>query len=225
MTDKRHLSKTEVVALRGLRLPVIALKSIRKAGIYCEPAVSIEYRQAAGEYVLRARESGGAVAEIGAYCGFVAASGAGLAPRMHIDSLGVNGLHAVVAAPQLVRIQMFRYQQTYELLITEHRLTPVVARKRPVLENRILFHGRDGRLRSEYVGHEATLGDTAEPQFYTRGGDLIACPRKFQAALRSITVAVNCVGCRHSHLSVVALEATQSGSEANFMVSTTGSIS
>jgi hypothetical protein len=65
----------QVLALRGLRLPAMTLKSLKAAGIYCQPSVSIEHQHLAGRYVLRGVESGGAVADLGAYCSFVEETG------------------------------------------------------------------------------------------------------------------------------------------------------
>ena len=38
-----------------------------------------------------------------------------------VEAIGVNGLHAVLVAPVLVRIEMLRKGRTYELWITRHR--------------------------------------------------------------------------------------------------------
>jgi hypothetical protein len=37
-----------------------------------------------------------------------------------VESIGVNGLHSVVLAPSVVRIEMPRKARTYEVLITQH---------------------------------------------------------------------------------------------------------
>ena len=39
------------------------------------------------------------------------------------EAIGVNGLHAVVVAPVLVRVEILRKGTTYELLITERTET------------------------------------------------------------------------------------------------------
>ncbi len=137
MTAKPHLrlTKHQILALRGIRLPAVALKAMRGAGIYCDPSVSIEYQDLANKYVIRGCEYGGAAGCTGAYCGFVNVDG-GLTPWLsRVDSVGRNGVHAVVVASALVRIQMFRNEQTCELLITRHDLKFIADRKRPILEN------------------------------------------------------------------------------------------
>ena len=89
----------EILSRQGLRLPAITLKRLRSAGIYCQPTVSIEHQHLARKYVLRGVESGGAVADLGAYSSFVAEDGSALGRLQRVDSIGVNGVHAIVVAP------------------------------------------------------------------------------------------------------------------------------
>src|ERR1700739_2049148 len=96
----------EVLARQGMRLPQIVLKRLRDAGIYCQPTLSIEYQNVAKKHVLRGVESGGAVAALGAYASFVGERGAALAWLQRVDSIGVNGVHAVLVAPVLIRLEM-----------------------------------------------------------------------------------------------------------------------
>src|ERR1700722_12942078 len=86
----------QILALRGLRLPAITLKGLRATGIYCQPAVSIEHQHLAGRYVLRGVESGGAVADLGAYCSFVDDDGHPMSWLQPVDSIAVNGVHGIV---------------------------------------------------------------------------------------------------------------------------------
>lgn len=67
---------------------------------------------------------------------------------------GRNGLHAVVVAPQPVRIQLFRNERTYQLLITEHQLEAVAGVKGPKMRNLILFHGINGTASSDFLEGE-----------------------------------------------------------------------
>src|SRR6185437_9903090 len=104
----------EVLARQGLRLPALTLKQLRSTGIYSQPSISIEHQHLARRYVLRGVESGGAVAEFGAYSSFVGEHGEPLGWLQRIDSVSVNGVHAIVIAPVLVRIEMVRIQRTYD---------------------------------------------------------------------------------------------------------------
>jgi hypothetical protein len=192
--------ETEVLARQGLRLPPITLKCLRTAGIYCQPSVSIEHQHLAKKYVLRGVESGGAVAEVGVYASFVDEQGNALPWLQRVDSIGVNGVHAIVVAPVLVRVQMLRIERTYDLLITRHILAKSGDSQRPRLESSVLFYGRRGGLEMELWGKDAAFCGTVCPVFYTRAGERVVLPNDFQDAATRTTSAVCCLGCRHCHL-------------------------
>lgn len=190
----------QILALRGLRLPAITLKGLQSAGIYCQPAVAIEHQHLAGRYVLRGVESGGAVADLGAYCGFVDEDGQPMSWLQRVDSIAVNGVHGVVISSGLVRLQMLRVQRTYDLLITRHSLARVDNGQRPRLESSILFYGRRGTLEMDLASKDAEFRGAVSPAFYSRSGELARLPSQFQDAVVRITAAASCVGCRHCHL-------------------------
>ena len=173
---QRSFDLHEILARQGLRLPAVTLKQLRAAGIYCQPTVSIEHQHLARKYVLRGVESGGAVAGLGAYASFVDERGNALAWLQRVDSIGVNGVHAVVVAPVLVRVEMLRIERTYDLLITRHSLVASKANQRPRLESAILFHGRRGSLEMELWGKDAGFRGAAAPAFYSRSGLLRRMP-------------------------------------------------
>jgi hypothetical protein len=191
---------TEVLARQGLRLPPITLKCLLTAGIYCQPSISIEHQHLAKKYVLRGVESGGAVAEVGAYASFVDERGNALPWLQRVDSIGVNGVHAIVVAPVLIRVQMLRIEGTYDLLITRHHLAKSRDSRRPQLESSVLFYGRRGGLEMELWGKDAAFRGTVCPFFYTRAGERVVLPSDLQDAASRITSAVCCLGCRHCHL-------------------------
>jgi hypothetical protein len=198
-THNRRL-ETEVLARQGLRLPPITLKCLRTAGIYCQPSVSIEHQHLAKKYVLRGVESGGAVAEVGAYASFVDEQGNALPWLQRVDSIGVNGVHAIVVAPVLIRVQMLRIERTYDLLITRHHLAKSGDSRRPRLESSVLFYGRRGNLEMELWGKDVAFRGAFCPVFYTRAGERMVLSNDLQDAATRITSAVCCFGCRHSHL-------------------------
>jgi len=198
---RRHgPDQREILARQGLRLPAITLKRLRSAGIYCQPTVSIEHQQLARMYVLRGVESGGAVADLGAYSSFVAEDGTALTWLQRVDSIGVNGVHAIVVAPVLVRMEMIRIERTYDLLITRHSLTGSDPGRRPRLESSILFYGRRGSLEMELWDEDAEFRGVVCPVFYSRSGEVLEVPSEFRWAVAKITAGVCCVGCRHCHL-------------------------
>ena len=191
---------TGVLARQGLRLPQVVLKRLRDAGIYCQPTVSVEHQNLAKRYVVRGVESGGAVADLGAYASFVGDGGETLPWLQRVDSIGVNGVHAIVVAPVLVRVQLLRIERTYDLLITRHSLARSAGNPRPRLESSILFYGRRGSLEMELWGNDVAFCGTVCPVFYTRAGEGVVLPNDFQEAATRITSALCCLGCRHCHL-------------------------
>jgi len=200
MTQVKSLSRDEILALRGLRLPLVALRGMQRAGIYCQPAITIEFHQATLSYAIRGVESGGAVAQIGAYCGFVDRAGISL-PELHpVNSIAANGLHGVVLSADLVRVQMFRSAMSYELLLTSHALVQPEGKTRPRLQNSVLFHGRHGTLELELWRGERHLRGMVVPSFYSRSGEPATVPDRFHDAVLGVTAGVCCIGCRHSHL-------------------------
>lgn len=98
--------------IRGLRLPPATVKRLEQTGIFARPEVSLEYQNLAKRYVIRGVESGGAVAELGRYVSFAGENGEQLPWLQPIDSLAVNGVHAVIVAPVITRIEMFRAGRT-----------------------------------------------------------------------------------------------------------------
>jgi hypothetical protein len=176
LTIHNRRMEAEILARQGLRLPPITLKCLRTAGIYCQPSVSIEHQHLAKKYVLRGVESGGAVAEVGAYASFVDEQGNALPWLQRVDSIGVNGVHAIVVAPVLIRVQMLRIERTYDLLITRHQLAKSGDSQRPRLESSVLFYGRRGGLEMELWGKDAAFRGTVCPVFYTRAGERVVLP-------------------------------------------------
>jgi hypothetical protein len=201
-TPARHhdSGQREILARQGLRLPHITLKHLQSAGIYCQPTVSIEHQHLARMYVLRGVESGGAVSDVGAYSSFVAEDGNALPWLQRVDSIGVNGVHAIVVAPVLVRVEMIRIERTYDLLITRHSLTGSGPVRRPRLESSILFYGRRGSLEMELWDEDAEFRGAVCPVFYRRSGEVQEMPSELRWAVAKITAGACCVGCRHCHV-------------------------
>jgi hypothetical protein len=185
--------------IRGLRLPPATVKRLEDAGIFARPEVSLEYQNLAKRYVVRGVESGGAMAELGRYVSFAGENGEPLTSLQPIDSLAVNGVHAVVIAPVVTRIDMFRTGRTYELSITRHRPSRTENGNRPKLIADEVFRGTNGYLGLELWGKDKALSGSVLPQFFSRSGEEIAVPAAFAPATLALTAAVNCVGCTSSH--------------------------
>jgi hypothetical protein len=191
-------------ALYGLAFPSSVLKALQKRGIYCTPGVSLEHQHLARRYVLRGVESGGAVSDMGRACAFVAEDGSPLPWLQPIHSIAVNGRHAILLAERMVRIEMLRSERTWELAVTLH--TPSRAsdwERRPLIVSKPLFRGRDGVLSVELWKEENHgLRGKLAPVFYSRAGEVLLLPPPFEEAIRKITAAVCCVGCKHTHVGV-----------------------
>jgi len=139
--------------------------------------LSLEHQGRAKRYVVRGVESGGATTELGYYVSFAGENGEAMSWLQKLDSLAVNGAHAVVIAPVLTRIEMLRIATTYELCITRHR---------PGRDGRLAtarssapkncFGERQGYLALELWGKDKDLSGCVRPQFFTRSGEEIKLP-------------------------------------------------
>src|ERR1035438_8273773 len=185
----------------GLRLTRQALRVLKERGIFAHSPVSLEHQHLANRYVVRGLESGGAVGDLGRYVTFTQEDGQPIEWLHPVEAIGVNGLHAVVVAPVLVRVEMLRTGRTYELLITQHQPGIASDGKRPPLETKVLFRGIHGRLELDLWEKDKSRAGAVLPVFYSLAGEEGTIPRRFHAAVRAITKAVNCVGCSHCHFS------------------------
>jgi hypothetical protein len=190
----------------GLTFTPAVTNQLRKHAIFGQPQLSLEHQGKAKRYVVRGVESGGATKEMGYYVTFAGESGEPLGWLQTVDSLVVNGPHAIVISPALTRIEMFRIARTYELCITRHWPVTIKGRQRPILLAEELFRGEHGYLALELWGKDRDLSGCVRPQFFTRSGEEIEMRLEFEEAIKAATSGVNCVGCVHSHyLRLVAL--------------------
>ena len=201
-------NKQDFLARRGLTLSRRVLRRLNDVGIIAQSQVSLEHQHLAKRYVVRGIESGGAVKDLGRYVTFCGPDGEPL-PYLHpIDAIGVNGVHAVVVAPVLVRVELFRAGRTCQLLITKHEPGKAEHDRRPPLENRVLFRGVNGLVDLELLQAGGGLaGQSVMPEFWSRGGDALGIPAVFTTAVGSATKGANCVGCSHSHYLVTPIAA------------------
>jgi hypothetical protein len=183
----------------GPRLTRQALRVLKERGIFAHSPVSLEHQHLAKRYVVRGLESGGAAGELGRYVTFTQEDGQPIEWLHPVEAIGANGLHAVIVAPVLVRVEMLRKGRTYELLITQHRPGATNDGKRPPLETRLLFRGIHGRLDLDLSGKDKDKAGTVLPTFYSRAGEEVRIPKRFRQSVRAITAAVHCDGCFHCH--------------------------
>jgi hypothetical protein len=192
-------NKQDALTRRGLTLSRGVLRRLKDVGIVAQSSVSLEHQNLAGRYVLRGIESGGAITDLGRYVTFCGPDGEPL-PYLHpIDAIGVNGVHAVVVGPVLVRIELFRAGRTCQLLITKHRPEQVENGRRPPQESRVLYRGVNGFLDVDPLAKEVQLTGSVVPLFWSRSGEKHEIPAVFAAAVRAATKGATCVACTHAH--------------------------
>ena len=105
-----------------------------------------------------------------------------------------------------------RSELPYELAITRLWLKTVEGHTRPVIATAPLFRGHQGTLAVELWNAEnKSLRGTIAPVFYTTAGEELNLPIRFEKAIRKITGAVACLGCKHTHIAVAP--ATNKGGE------------
>jgi len=190
---------TQSGAHRGLVLPGRALRRLREVGIFAQASVSLEYQQFAKRYVVRGVESGGAIEDLGRYVTFCGDQGEPL-PWLHpLDGIGLNGVHALVIAPSLVRVEMFRRGQTYDLLISRIAPNSESNGKRPHLQSAVIFHAQEGYLPADAGKAGRNQKESQIPAFYSRSGELLAVPGQFEAVIKAASTGATCLGCNHPH--------------------------
>lgn len=173
-------------------------RRLQEAGILCQPEVSIQYQTLAKRSVLRGVESGGATKEIGRYFTFCDETGAPISWLQPIDSVAANGRHAVVIAPGLVSVEVFRVRNTYDVLIAQHAVVQTEGRRGRV-EAKVLFRGRQGHLPLDLAGGDKQMVGQIVPEFFNKAGEPIEIPGEFMNVLKAAVRGANCVGCTHQH--------------------------
>ena len=200
--------QTKPAANQDLTLPFRALRRLKEAGIFARAGVSLEYQQLAKRYVVRGVESGGAIDNLGHYVTFCGEDGTPLAWLHPLDGIGVNGVHALVVAPVLVRVEMFRRGQTYDVLIARFAPGPRTNGRRPTLQATTILHAEDGYLPIDLVKRQRERRGLEIPTFYSRAGEVLPIPSQFELVVRAVTAGANCVPCLHSHYLCAPVEVT-----------------
>ena len=96
-----------------LFLAAVVRERLSVAAVYCRPGVSLAYQRVAQRHVLRGIESGGAVRELGHYVVFCDRNGEAIPWLQPLEAITANGPHAVIVAPSLVGVEVFRVERTY----------------------------------------------------------------------------------------------------------------
>lgn len=196
---KKQAVKKHFNGAVGLPLSRRSLRVLRDAGIFCNSIVTVEHQELAQRDVVRGVESGGSVSDVGRYVTFANEEGHPMEYLHAVESIGVNGIHAVVVAASFVRVEMIRKAHTYDLLITRHAPGQPNNGSRPGLQTEIVFRGHHGRVELDLVGKDKLSSGRVEPTFYGLSGEPRSLPEAFRQVVISVTRAVNCVNCSHSH--------------------------
>lgn len=179
---------------RGVSLPEEFRRELRLARITAWRALGVA--PSSKGPVVRGTESGGAVEHIGHYVTFADEDGRALGWLHPQDAIAPNQTHAVVVAPTLLRIEVFRLHRNYEVAITKHAAKIVSGKAK--LVSSMIFRGH-GFLGLELWDKEKAFRGVVLPTFTARGGDEVSVPETFQAALKAAIGGACCPGCRHSH--------------------------
>ena len=202
MTNGERSDKKEPVArppslLAGAERRRIE-RRLQDAGVLCQPEISIQYQTIARRSVLRGVESGGASKEIGRYVTFCNERGERIPWLQPIDSVAVNGRHAVVIATTLVSVEVFRMRNTYDVLVAKHDVIESQGQRGRIQPN-VLFRGHQGHLPLDLTGAEKSMAGQILPEFFNKAGELIEIPPAFVQLLRAAVRGSACVGCTHQH--------------------------
>src|SRR5260370_20448298 len=74
---------------------------------------------------------------------------------------------------------------------------------RPAINSTLLFRGNQGTLAVElWKEEQRKLRGSISPVFYTPAGEIKQLPDMFEDAVRRMTGALSCLGCKHTHVAV-----------------------
>jgi hypothetical protein len=193
------MSRQKFTGIAGLPLSRRAVRILKDGGIYAHSLLSVEHQELARRYVIRGFESGGSVGDVGRYVTFAGEDGEPLDYLHPVETIAVNGLHAVVISNSMLRADVLRKGRTYELLLTRHWLSLATDGRKPKLECEIVFRGIHGRLELDLNGKDKAQTGRVAPTFYSLAGEESVIQEKFLALVRAATRGANCSGCAHMH--------------------------
>jgi hypothetical protein len=176
---------------------------LRRVGIWCDPTLSIEevWWVDPVEWHIRGKESGGATAEIGRYVGYCREDGSALAWLQRVRNFMPNGIHAIVLTSEpLVRLDIYRYETSYDLLITRHWLHHRGDWRRPKLVCENLFFARLGSLDWELWGKDKKYRGSVAPRFLERSSRELPIPEPFRIPVFKLVEGVTTIGCKQPNL-------------------------
>jgi hypothetical protein len=206
----------DLMVRRGLTLPERTRNHLREAGIWCDANLSVEELKwlTPVQWRIRGKESGGSTAEIGRYVGFCREDGTALPWLQRVRNFMPNGTQAIVLAENsIARLDIYRYETSYDLLITRHWLHREGERGRPKLWHETLFLARFGAIDWELWGKDKKYRGSVAPRFLGRNGREIPIPETFLVPVFKAVEGVTTIGCRQPYLLEAPLPETASPQE------------
>lgn len=199
------LREQRLFALRTFSLAADIRRKLLESGIYARTRLTKESDDHMPPLV-RGEESGGATEEIGRYVTFAGEIGEAIGFTQRVESRGGNGLHAIVAAPILLRIDVLRFKRICDVVITKHQFV-----RRSTGSHRLrsttVFRGTDGILEYElWTMRERPFG-TFIPNFFAEALGEIEVPPPLRAAVAASILGACCIRCSHNHYSAPCLPA------------------
>ncbi len=106
----------------------------------------------------------------------------------------------MVIAPALVSVQVFRAQQTYEMLTARHEPRGGEDGRRPRLSSQVPFRGTQGYLSLELWGKDREAAGRITPEFFDRSGEQKEIPLRFMEAVKAAVKGATTIDCREAIL-------------------------
>lgn len=198
-------SNQNAVASRGLVLSVAATRKIKDLHILTRS--SVEYvRNDDGTYKLRGNDSGGGTDEISHVVGYCGTTEVPLTLRMGYDNVVPNKIHAMSFGTSMVRIEVFRFQETFSIGITYC----VLAGEAP---HKGLPDGRPPRVKTIplFIQTNGTVSESPHlpgyaslPVFCSTKGELVYIPEYLWENAKVAMAAARCGVCHHDHFKHLA---------------------
>jgi hypothetical protein len=105
----------------------------------------------------------------------------------------------------MLRADVFRVDRTYDAIVTRHVFSEPPEGARPAIVSDVLFAGAAGYLGLDLPGRDQKLAGAVLPEFFTRGGELLAIPEEVKGVLSAAVKGSVCVECTHSHFLVPSI--------------------
>jgi hypothetical protein len=103
-----------------------------------------------------------------------------------------------------VSVEVFRAQQTYELLIARHEPRGGEDGRRPQLSSQVLFRGTQGYLSLELWGKDREAAGRITPEFFDRSGERKEIQLRFAEAVKAAVKGATTINCREPILARAA---------------------